>query len=219
MNTAVKNESISPLKFPADSWDLSKPAIRVPPSKAKIIPIIGLAPTCLFKTTMVITKTTRGCSAARTDALAILVILTAVNHEKKWANKKAPARNAPSTSFFDRALSSSLLLSKTGIAKNGSPSVSLQNPIAMDGASMALPKIPEEEPATTANNTIILTYFFKKFSAFIYFSNIFRRFSLYGGYTTPFSVTTAVMYLLSVTSKEGLYTLTFSGAIGSLYHM
>ena len=92
----------------------------------------------------------------------MFVSLTALNQQKKCPNRNAPARNVLTWFFFDTETSSFLSFISTGIAKNGSPSVSLQKPMAIEGASIALPKIPDDEPAITASTTIILTYFSRK---------------------------------------------------------
>ncbi len=71
-------------------------------------------------------------------------------------------------------------------------------------------------------NPLIISNIYSDFTHFLteithsvtIYSNSFLRFTSNGGYTTPFSVTTAVIYLWSVTSKAGLYVLIPSGAIG-----
>ena len=103
----------------------------------------------------------------------MFVSLTALNQQKKCPNRKAPARKVLRWFFFDTETSSFRSFISTGIAKNGSPSVSLQKPMAIEGASIALPKMPDDEPAITASTTIIFTYFSKKLGLPLSSLNIF----------------------------------------------
>ena len=59
----------------------------------------------------------------------------------------------------DLRRSLSVFLLNIGIAKNGRAMVSLQNPMAMDGAMVSFPKIPDIAPKTTAKIVATLAYF------------------------------------------------------------
>ena len=140
------------------------PVIKAPPERATKIAQTDFQPTFFFNIKTVTKSTTKGCSAANTAALAILVIFTALNQVKKWPNKKIPAMKHQAKSFGAMAFNFSLfmLLVKTGIAKKGSAIVSRQNPIAIEGAAVSLPNMPDVAPKTTAITVMIFAYFPKK---------------------------------------------------------
>ena len=106
-------------------------------------------------------STTSGWRAARTDAPATLVNFTALNQLKKCPKRKAPETKHHIISFFSTDLSSCLsdFLLNIGMAKNGSAMVSLQKPMAIDGAVISFPKIPDIAPKITPKMVAILAYF------------------------------------------------------------
>ena len=71
-----------------------------------------------------------------------------------------PAKKVKPKDFLSIFFKLSLSLISTGNAKKGMASVSRQKPIAIEGASITLAKIPELEPAITPSATSIFTYFF-----------------------------------------------------------
>lgn len=213
MNMPPKNAQRLPSKQPPEKVLKSAPIITAPPMRAKTIAATDFQETFFLYMKTVMSRTTKGWRDAKTAALDTLVVFTAVNHAAKWPKRKRPDKKHQIRFFRDMEKRLSLIsfLAKTGMRKKGSAKVSLQKPMAMDGADIRAPKEPDMAPQSTATPTNTLAYFAIKprcsdiniFSQSVY-SNNFLRLRSKGGLTMPFSVITAVMYLWSVTSKEGL---------------